>query len=177
MKGEISQPSRALVPWRGGFASKNFSAQNNLKNSPYFSLIFLYTFQPPYHEDHGCIYREMGVWKGQRGVEGAAFLPPPPQLPHVHANHVLSPFAEKKDKKNAEMGLGTQCRPKNLSVGRHCFEKLECRPALHFGLFKTFFFWLFFNLPLLAIHCGMCMGRKTDFSALPKAFLACMSEI
>ena len=48
------------------------------------------------------------MWKGQRGVEGAAFLPPH-QLSLVHANHALSPFAEKKDKKNAEMGPGTQC--------------------------------------------------------------------
>ena len=36
-----------------------------------------------------------------------------------------------------------ECRPKNWSASWHCFEKLECRPALHFRLFKTFFFWLF----------------------------------
>jgi hypothetical protein len=84
---------------------------------------------------------------------------------------VESPFQVLEKNKNcAESGLGTQCQPalcfkilvsastriRFLSAGRHCFEKLEC---------------------CLAIHCGTCMGRKTDFSALPKAFLACMSEI
>jgi hypothetical protein len=29
----------------------------------------------------------------------------------VHANHALSPFAKKKDKKSAEMAPGTQCQP------------------------------------------------------------------
>ena len=44
----------------------------------------------------------------KRGGRGCFFAPH--QLPHVHANHALSPFAKKKDKKNAEMGPGTQCR-------------------------------------------------------------------
>jgi hypothetical protein len=44
----------------------------------------------------------------KRGGRGCFFAPH--QLPHVHANHALSPFA-KKDKKSAEMGPGTQCRP------------------------------------------------------------------
>ena len=43
-------------------------------------------------------------------MEGAAFLHPH-QLPLVHANHALSPFAEKKTKKSAEMGPRTQCWP------------------------------------------------------------------
>ena len=103
MKGEISQPSRALEPWRGGFASKNFSAQNTLENSSYFSLIFFYPPQPPYHEDHGCIYRERRVWKGQRGVEGAAFLPPTSCLtcmPTMLCPHLLKKRKTKKKYRN-----------------------------------------------------------------------------
>jgi hypothetical protein len=53
----------------------------------------------------------------KRGGRSCFFAPH--QLPHVHANHALSPFAEKKTKKSAEMGPGTQCRPKNLSAIRH----------------------------------------------------------
>jgi hypothetical protein len=45
----------------------------------------------------------------KRGERGCFFAPH--QLPHVHANHALSPFAEKKIKKSAEMGPRTQCWP------------------------------------------------------------------
>jgi hypothetical protein len=64
-----------------------------------------------------------------------------------------------------------------LSAGWHYFEKLECHPALHFGLFKTFFFLLFSTYLFWPYIMERAWAEKTDFSALPKAFLACMSEI
>ena len=111
MKGEISQPSRALELWRGEFCFKRIFCL-----SFYFSLsIFLYQFlslslEPLCHEDYACIYREMGVWKGQRGVEGATFLPPP--TTSRACQPCLVPLCwKKKTKKSAKMGPRTQCWP------------------------------------------------------------------
>ena len=102
MKGEISQPSKALELWRRELSSSKFSVLNS-----YFSLpISLYLLEPPFClEDHGCIYRRRsvkGLMRGGRGWFFALY-----QLPHVHANHALSPFAKKKTKKSSESGLGT----------------------------------------------------------------------
>ena len=35
----------------------------------------------------------------------------------------------------------------------------------------------FFNLPFLSMQFGTRIGRKTEFFALPKVFLACVFEI
>jgi hypothetical protein len=51
-----------------------------------------------------------GVSKGQKGVEGAAFLPPTSCLTCMPAMP-CPPLLKKRQKKSAESGLGTQCRP------------------------------------------------------------------
>jgi hypothetical protein len=45
------------------------------------------------------------------------------------------------------------------------------------GNLKKQVFCDFFNLSFLAMQFGTCIGRKTEFSALPKVFLACVFEI
>ena len=94
MKGEISQPLKALELWSEEFASSEFSALNSNLSLP----ISLYLLEPPpFSLKTMVVFKEGGVKGSMRGGRGWFFCPPPT------ASHAcqpcLVPLCRKKKKK------------------------------------------------------------------------------
>ena len=113
MKGEISQPLKALELWRGEFASSEFSALNS-----YFSLPISLSIFPPFALKTMVVFIEkQGCQRVNEEWKGLIVFPPP--IATRTCQPCLVSLRWKKDKKNAESGSGTQCR---LAL---CFKILE----------------------------------------------------
>ena len=115
MKGEISQPSRALELWRGEFCFKWIFCTKFLLLYTNFSLpISLYLGTPFAMKTMVVFIKKWECQRVKEGWKGLLFCPH--QLSHVHANHALSPFTEKKTKKVQKVVQGH-------SAGRYCVLK------------------------------------------------------
>ena len=110
MKGELSQPSRALELWRGEFCFKRIFCLSFYFSLPTFNYQFLsLSWNPLFAMKTMVVFIEKGGCKRvKEGWKGLLFCPPPAASRACQS--CLIPFCWKKDKKSAEMGPGTQCR-------------------------------------------------------------------
>ena len=105
MKGEISQPSRALELWRGEFCFKRIFCLSFYFSLPTFLYQFLSLSWNPFAMKTMLVFTEKwGCERVQEGWKGLLFCPPP--AASRACQPCLVPLCWKKDKKSAEIGPG-----------------------------------------------------------------------